>query len=127
MGSDVSKSPTEHHSIVEFMRTCKNSKGLTLNSTEDYDIEKFLPAMLKYIRSMPERNNAERAQIAAMTLHRQSHGLRAMSLANMCPLVKNVRLPPTSASKFWCGNFPLVIGIGYDQVGGQMFMFVIVY
>jgi hypothetical protein len=116
MGDGNIESPTGHAKIIDFLKTTKSKAGKTLNPTEDYDLEEYLLPMMNFIRGMPGKNEAERAQIASWTLHRQCHALRAMSLSNMAPKVKHLRIPPKSETRFWCGDIPLVIAIGYDQV-----------
>ena len=121
MGDGKITLPTRHHLVADALRLIKTETGKTLNATKDYDIELFLPKIISFIRSMPRCNDAQRVQLVSMWLHRHCHGLRSKSVADMCPLVKNIRFPPKSLTQFWGEKIPLLVGIGYDKVRLSLF------
>jgi hypothetical protein len=85
-----------------------------------YDPATMIPLAFAAIDSMPGWTDLHRLRAKPMFLLSTSHGLRPSSLAEYCPWIDDILLPPLSCTHLWLPNgMPTFILIGYRRWKGR--------
>lgn len=85
-----------------------------------YDPATMIPLAFAAIDSMPGWTDLHRLRAKPMFLLSTSHGLRPSSLAEYCPWIDDILLPPLSCTHLWLPNgMPTFFLIGYRRWKGR--------